>query len=350
MADAPHPSNETPRFLRALRGEKIWPPPVWLMRQAGRYLPEYREVRKQAGSFLDLCYNPDLAVEVTLQPIRRYGFDAAILFADILLVPHALGQGVSFREGEGPVLEPPVTAETFASLSLDGLHQHLDPVYQTVRGLRAALPQATALIGFAGAPWTVATYMLAGGGTRAPADLRLIGYQSPGFVTDLIDLLTEATAAYLLKQIEAGAQAIQIFDTWAGGLPEPLFDRLCVDPVRRISEAIKSASPHTPIIAFPRGAGSLYGRVAGLDTVDAVSLDVGVDLKWARDVIEPHAVLQGNLDPLALLAETPIFEAEIERVLTAMREARFVFNLGHGIVPQTSPDRVAELVERIRAS
>jgi len=343
-------SPEAPKFLRALKGEAVWPPPMWLMRQAGRYLPEYRATRTQAGSFLDLCYAPDLATEVTLQPIRRYGFDAAILFADILLIPHALGQDLSFREGEGPVLAPEIGPETIGRLSLDGLHDRLAPVYETVAQLRAALAPETALIGFAGAPWTVATYMMAGGGSRTPADLRTAAYQHPGFLSDLIELLTTATTAYLMRQIEAGAQAIQIFDTWAGGLPEPVFETLCVHPVARISRELKRAHPEIPVIAFPRGAGALYARVAGLESIDAVSLDVGVPVAWAREALEPLAVLQGNLDPLCLLGDEDLFRAETGRLLKAARGGKYIFNLGHGVVPQTSPERVAELVRLVRAS
>ncbi|MEM9751079.1 MAG: uroporphyrinogen decarboxylase [Pseudomonadota bacterium] len=335
-------------FMRALKGEAVWPPPVWLMRQAGRYLLEYRATRAEAGSFLDLCYNPELATEVTLQPIRRYGFDAAILFADILLVPQAVGQTLTFEAGEGPVLSPPLDPEGLKSLSLDGMHDQLSPIYETVKLLRERLPHETPLIGFAGAPWTVATYMIAGRGTKAPADLRVNAYRHPGFVEALIELLTEATTAYLVRQIEAGVQAVQLFDTWAGGLPPELFQRFCVAPVAAISAALKKDYPDIPIIAFPRGAGPAYRDVAALPTIDAVGLDVSVPLQWAKEYLAPHGAIQGNLDPLALLGEEAELVRAVEAVLEGLKGAPAIFNLGHGITPEASPEAVSALLRVIR--
>jgi uroporphyrinogen decarboxylase len=342
-------------LIRALKGETLKKsPPIWLMRQAGRYLPEYRETRAAAGSFLELCYNPVLATEVTLQPIRRFGLDAAILFSDILVVADALGQKVGFEEGRGPVLEALKDGKDLAQLGLGRFHEHLGPVYETVSRIRAALPAETALIGFAGAPWTVAAYMVEGGGSKEFHVARTFARREPAAFGALIGLLTEATAEHLLAQIRAGAEAVQLFDSWAGLLPEPEFERWCAAPVARIAARIKESHPDVPVIAFPRGAGVLYRRLAGVDAVDALSLDTTVPLAWAVEALGPACVLQGNLDPVALLVGGGALRAETERIVRALGSGSpaprpFVFNLGHGVLPETDPAHVAALVERVRS-
>lgn len=339
----------TKPFLRALAGETITPPPFWLMRQAGRYLPEYRATRTQAGSFLDLCYNPDLAVEVTLQPLRRYGFDAAILFSDILVVPDGLGQGVAFKEGEGPVLTPIRSARDLDGLDISGLHDRMAPVYATVAGLSKAIPATTALIGFSGAPWTVATYMIEGGGSKDFSQAKKLMWAEPETFARLMDLLIEATGQYLIRQIDAGAEAIQIFDTWAGALPETEFRRWVIEPARRLVERIHSERPGVPVIGFPRGAGILYEAYVTETKVDGVSLDSSVPLDWAARVLQPKCTVQGNLDPILLVAGGDALDAGIDRVLNTLGKGPFIFNLGHGIIPPTPPENVARLAERVKA-
>ncbi|TNC94338.1 MAG: uroporphyrinogen decarboxylase [Stygiobacter sp.] len=339
----------TKPFLRALAGETITPPPFWLMRQAGRYLPEYRATRTQAGSFLDLCYNPELAVEVTLQPLRRYGFDAAILFSDILVIPDGLGQGVAFKEGEGPVLTPIRSARDLDGLDLSGLHDRMAPVYATVAGLSKAIPATTALIGFSGAPWTVATYMIEGGGSKDFSQAKKLMWAEPETFARLMELLIEATGQYLIRQIDAGAEAIQIFDTWAGALPETEFRKWVIEPARRLVERIHSERPGIPVIGFPRGAGILYEAYVTETKVDGVSLDSSVPLDWAARVLQPKCTVQGNLDPILLVAGGDALDAGIDRVLNALGKGPFIFNLGHGIIPPTPPENVARLAERVKA-
>ncbi|CCG41643.1 uroporphyrinogen decarboxylase [Magnetospirillum molischianum] len=341
-------SNSTKRFLRALSGETLTPPPFWLMRQAGRYLPEYRATRTQAGSFLDLCYTPDLAVEVTLQPLRRYGFDAAILFSDILVVPDALGQKVSFKEGEGPVLPPIRSAADLDRLNLSGFHQHLAPVYATMAGLAKSIPSTTALIGFAGAPWTVATYMIEGSGSKDFPNAKGMMFSQPELFARLMALLTQATGDYLIRQIDNGAEVIQIFDTWAGALPEEQFDAWVIAPTRALVERIRAERPGVPVIGFPRGAGVLYKRYVTETKVNGVSIDSSVPLDWAAAELQPHCTVQGNLDPLLLVAGGEALDAGIDRVLTKLGKGPFIFNLGHGIVPPTPPENVARLAERVK--
>lgn len=324
------------------------PPPMWLMRQAGRYLPEYREVRRNVGGFLDLCYTPELAVEVTLQPIRRYGFDAAILFSDILVIPDALGQAVRFEEGEGPKLHPLRKVDDLGKLSLERLHDHLAPVYETVRRLSAELPGETALIGFAGAPWTVATYMVEGGGSRDFVNARGWGLHDPEGFSQLIELVTEATTAYLCRQVEEGAEVLQIFDSWAGVLSEGEFERWVIGPTTRIVSNVKDRHPDVPIIGFPRGAGILYESYVAETGVDAVSLDSTMPLGWASTHLQGRVALQGNLDPLLLLGGGEPMEREARRILGILGSGPFVFNLGHGIIKETPPDHVARLVEIVR--
>jgi uroporphyrinogen decarboxylase len=335
-------------MLRALAGETLNPPPLWLMRQAGRYLPEYRKLRAGAGSFLELCFTPDLAVEVTLQPIRRFAFDAAILFSDILVVPHALGQALSFREGEGPVLAPVRTADDVARLRPEGLHETLAPVYETVRRLAVALPDGVALIGFAGAPWTVATYMVEGGTSRDFHHAKLWAYRDPAGFARLIDRLVDATTGYLLRQVEAGAEILQLFDSWAGVLPEAQFGRWVIEPTRRIVSAVRGVHPDIPIIGFPRGAGALYPRYFTETGVTAVSLDTAVPAGWAREALQAIGPVQGNLDPLALVAGGDAMAKATADILASFGSGPFIFNLGHGIVPETPPEHVAELIALVR--
>jgi len=322
---------------------------MWLMRQAGRYLPEYRKTRATAKNFLDFCYTPDLAVEVTLQPLRRYDFDAAILFSDILVIPDALGQKVEFVTGQGPQLEP-ITCEAQLEATLDSsrLHDHLEPVYKTVSRLSKEIPEATALIGFAGAPWTVATYMVEGKGSKDYAEVRAIAYQDPVFFQRLIDMLVEATAKYLIEQVHRGAECLQLFDSWAGVLSEKQFYKWSIEPMARIVERVKAVHPDTPIIGFPRGAGPLYEAYIRETKVDGIGLDHTVPLEWARDVLQPLATVQGTLDNLLLVAGGAEMDAEVKRILEILGDGPFIFNLGHGIVPQTPPEHVERLCQLVR--
>jgi uroporphyrinogen decarboxylase len=339
------------RLLRALRGESLTPPPIWLMRQAGRYLPEYREVRAKAGDFLSLCYTPTAAAEVTLQPIRRFGFDAAIVFADILLVPHALGIGLRFEEGEGPKLDPVRDRAGLARLGeAAGAAAKLAPVYETLALVRAKLPREVSLIGFAGAPWTVATYVVEGGGSSDQAAAKLWAYRDAEGFAQLIDRLTEATIVYLIRQIEAGADVVQIFESWASGLPEAMFERLCIAPTARIVAALKTRHPTVPVIGFPRGCGALAARYAAETGIDALGLDTSQPIGWMRTQLKRPVALQGNLDPLALAAGGAALERGVADILDAARGTPFVFNLGHGIIPQTDPAHVQRLVELVRGA
>lgn len=334
------------RLIRVLRGESLSPAPIWLMRQAGRYLPEYRELRKQAGSFLHLCYNPDLAVEVTLQPIRRFGFDAAILFSDILVVPHALGRDLRFEEGVGPLMTP-IDAAGIAAIERVSFHQRLTPVYETVGRLRKELAQETALIGFCGAPWTVATYMIAGRGTPDQAPARLFAYSQREAFDALIALLAEVSAEYLLKQIEAGADAVQIFDSWAGVLGEAEFEAFCARPVAAMVARIRERYPDVPVIGFPKGAGSLYDSYRQATGVSALGLDWSVPMSQAVRLQRQGAV-QGNLDPLRLVAGGDALRQGVDAVLEALSGGPLVFNLGHGITPETPIGHVEEMIARVR--
>lgn len=341
-------------FLQALSGVKTPRPPIWLMRQAGRYLPEYRAMRATAGGFLDLCYNPPMASEVTLQPIRRFGFDAAILFSDILVIPHALGQNVWFAEGEGPRLDPILNSDGLARLGPADDISKLDPVLETVRLVRERLAVetggATALIGFCGAPWTVASYMIAGKGTPDQAPIRLVAYQDADFLQALIDLLVETSAKYLVAQIDAGAQAVQIFESFGGALPPALFQRWCYDPVVRLVRSVKSQRPEARIIVFARGVGDNLTRFTDVDEVDAIGLDWGVDIEWAARNVQPKKPVQGNLDPLALMAGGREMADSIDRILETFSTGPHIFNLGHGIQPATPISHVEELVHRVKSS
>jgi len=340
----------TKPLLRVLAGEAVWPPPMWLMRQAGRYLPEYRAIRGQAGDFISLCTNPALAAEVTLQPIRRYGFDAAILFSDILMLPWALGYGLAFKEGEGPVLPRLTTAADVAALDPSRVAKAITPILETVQRTKAGLDDDTTLIGFAGSPFTVACYMGEGGGSQDVARIRGMAHGQPELFGSLIDVLVDSTVEYVSAQIDAGADVAMLFDSWAGVLSPLLFARYVTDPTRRIVDALRARHPGTPIIGFPRLAGVQVGAYAAATGVDAVALDTGADLHVATGLVPATIATQGNLDPLALVAGGAALEAEARGVLDAVRGRPHIFNLGHGIVPQTSPDHVAALVAQVRAA
>lgn len=343
-------STEGRKLLSVLAGEAIWPPPVWLMRQAGRYLPEYREVRATAGGFLDLCYNPALAAEVTLQPIRRYAFDAAILFSDILVVPDALGQAVRFAEGEGPRLDPITDAAGLSRLDLGATDEKFSRVCETVQRLRQDLPSEVTLIGFCGAPWTVATYMVGGQGSSDQAAARTLAYRDRATFTRLIDIVTDASIDYLDRQVRAGADCLQIFDSWAGNLPDGEFDAWVVAPTRRIAAELKRRHPSVPIIGFPRGAGTSAERYVQQTAVEGLGCDTAMPLQQMRALSEATSVaVQGNLDPLLLATGGPALEARARENLEALKGVPFIFNLGHGIIPQTPPENVARLIDLIRA-
>ena len=336
------------RFLRVFKEGPLEPPPFWLMRQAGRYLPEYRAVRAKTGSFLEFCYTPELAVEATLQPLRRYAMDAAIMFCDILVIPDALGQKVEFREGQGPVLEPIQSASDVEKLSRQRLDGHLQPVYETIRELGRRIPENTALIGFAGAPWTVATYMVEGKGGTDFSKVRRWALEDPDSFSKLMDLLVEATSEYLLNQVGNGAEALQIFDSWAGILDESGFRRWVIEPTAAVVRSVRKVFPDTPIIGFPKGAGARYVEYGTGTGVDGLSLDSGIPVDWAARELQGKHVLQGNLDNLLLLKGGAVMEREAERILGVLGNGPFVFNLGHGILPETPPENVARLAEVIR--
>ncbi len=341
-------NSEERVVLDVLRGKTVFPPPVWMMRQAGRYLPEYRETRKRAGGFLDLCYNPDLAVEVTLQPIRRFGFDASILFSDILVVPHALGRDLRFEEGRGPLMTP-IRAEEIDGLDGEMFHVNLSPVYETVTRLRAELPEKTTLIGFCGAPWTVATYMIAGHGTPDQAPARHFFYRHPEEMKRLLRQLADWSAAYLIRQIEAGADAVQIFDSWAGMLDEKGFAACCIEPVARIVSQVKAAHPDVPVIAFPKGAGSRYEGFRAATGADALGLDWTVPLSQAKRLQKEGAV-QGNLDPQRLVVGGKALSDGVASILSGLGDGPLVFNLGHGITPETPIAHVEQMLAAIRGA
>ncbi len=334
------------KIVEVLKGQTLTPPPVWLMRQAGRYLPEYRETRATAGSFLDLCYTPDLAVEVTLQPIRRYGFDAAILFSDILVIPDALKRNVRFVQGEGPQMDPIDTAGIQA-LDGEGVLAHLAPVMETVRRLRRDLPEETTLLGFCGAPWTVATYMIAGHGTPDQAPARLFAYRHPQAFERLLSMLAEISAEYLIAQIDAGADAVQIFDSWAGVLGEKEFEAYAVKPVARMIEIVRRQRPQAKIIAFAKGAGLNLKSYRQKTGADAIGLDWSVPLSFAAE-LQKDGPVQGNLDPMRVVAGGRSLEDGIDAILEALGHGPLIFNLGHGITPEANPDHVTRLIERVR--
>jgi len=341
--------TEKKTLLRALAGETLPTPPVWLMRQAGRYLPEYRATRAQAGDFLSLCYNPELAAEVTLQPIRRYGFDASILFADILLIPDALGADLWFVTGEGPRLSTITGPEGLAKLKgKDDIHDHLAPVYETVKILASELPKETTLIGFAGAPWTVATYMIAGRGTPDQAPAHKLREEDPATFDALMDLLTAATIEYLSMQVEAGAEVVKIFDSWAGSLKGDAFIRYALEPAKTITQEMKRRFPDLPVIAFPREAGDAYVGFAKAVGADCLAIDTKVDVNWAAKTLQTDGCVQGNLDPKHMITGGEALVSETRRIVDALKGGPHIFNLGHGITPEADPENVHLLLETIR--
>jgi uroporphyrinogen decarboxylase len=335
------------KFIQTLQGEAVWPPPVWLMRQAGRYLPEYRAVRAQAGDFISLCLNPSLAAEVTLQPIRKFGFDAAILFSDILILPMALGQGLRFAEGEGPRLPPLEDSGTLRLESAPGIYA---PVLETVSRVRAALPKETALIGFAGGPATVACYMLDGQGGGDFPRTRRLAYEYPGFVEAVLDTLTEATITYLQGQVDAGADCVMLFESWAGIFPASQFRKFVIAPNKRIVTALKQKNPGLKIIGFPRLAGLMLSEYVVESGVDAVGLDTVTDIRAAQAACPENTIFQGNLDPLLLKLGGKPMEDAVHDLLLAVRGRPHIFNLGHGITPDVPEENVARLMEMIRAA
>jgi uroporphyrinogen decarboxylase len=340
-------------LLRVLAGEQAWPPPLWLMRQAGRYLPEYRAVRARAGDFVTLCTTPELAAEVTLQPIRRYGFDAAILFSDILMVPWAMGQPLRFAEGEGPLLQPVRDAASIGALRATGVAERAAPIMETMDRVRAALDAEaprTALIGFAGSPFTVACYMVEGRGSRDFATPRAMAHADPALFGRLIRMLVEATAEYLVAQAEAGAEALMLFDSWAGLLPPAQFRRWVIEPNAALVRLLRKRLPTDfPLIGFPRLAGPMLAEFAQRVGVQAVGMDTAMDPRWAAAAVADAVALQGNLDPLALIAGGPALEVETRAILGAMRGRPFIFNLGHGIEKTTPPEHVSALVRLVRS-
>ena len=342
-------SEATKPILEVLSGNRQKVPPVWFMRQAGRYLPEYRAVRERAGSFLKLCFTPDLAAEISLQPIRRFGFDAAILLSDNLVVPHALGRRVSFETGEGPRLEP-LDISDIGALRTEADAAILVPVYEAVRLVKPKLPPRVALLGFCGAPWTVATYMIAGRGTPDQAPARTFAYREPEAFARLIEILIGVSSHYLVEQIRAGAEAVQIFDTLAGVLPPREFERWCVAPVRKMAVNVRREIPDAKIIGFPRGCGASLATYLDQVPVNAVGLDWAADPAFVHEHVRGRAAVQGNLDPLVLLAGGEALDRAIDDVLANYAEGPFIFNLGHGILPETPVMHVEQTLQRIRLS
>jgi uroporphyrinogen decarboxylase len=335
--------------MDVLSGHSLPVPPLWMMRQAGRYLPEYRALRARAGGFLDLCFTPEFAAEVTLQPIRRFGFDAAIIFSDILVIPYALGRSVRFEVGEGPRLDPLDTPEKVETLAASADFTKLQPVYEALRRVRRELDPTIALIGFCGAPWTVATYMVAGQGTPDQAPARMLAYRHPDAFAKIIDALVQNSIQYLVGQLEAGADALQIFDTWAGVLPPREFQRWSVGPTKRIVEGVRAQVPDAKIIGFPRGAGALLPYYVEATGVDAVSIDWAAEPQLIRERVQTKVAVQGNLDPLALIAGGAALDRAIDDVLANYGQGRLIFNLGHGIQPETPIAHVERMVKRVRA-
>ena len=344
----PAPAVSTKPLLRVLAGETLKRPPFWLMRQAGRYLPEYREIREKSANFLDFCYSPSLAAEATLQPVRRFTTDGAIIFSDILVIPDALGQKVEFITGRGPVLEPLGSASEI-DLDVGKLKEYLNPVYKTLSMVRASLDEEVALIGFAGAPWTLACYMVEGGPSPDFGTLRAWTYERRGELEDLMDLLVEAISTHLIAQVEAGANVLQLFDSWAGILPEREFDRWSITPTAKIVRKVKEACADVPIIGFPNRSGFLYKDYAAKSGVDGVSIDASVPLDWAARELQGRCAVQGNLDPYLLLAGGEALAEEVERILSVLGGGRFIFNLGHGVLPKTPPAHVAAVADQVRA-
>ena len=339
-------SGPTKPLLTVLRGGKTERKPVWLMRQAGRYLPEYRALRADKGGFLELVYDSEAAAEVTLQPIRRFGFDGAILFSDILIVPYALGQDLAFEAGEGPRLSPPLAEADFRALS--PVPERLEPIYRTVENVKAALPPETTLLGFAGSPWTVATYMVAGRGSKEQAEARRFAYRDPAKFAEVIDAVSAMTVDYLSGQIRAGAEAVQLFDSWAGSLAPAQFERWVIEPTAAIVDALKRLHPDVPVIGFPKGAGGKLPAYARETGVDAIGIDETVDPAWAHASLPDGLPVQGNLDPLALIAGGEALANAVQHILSAFEGRPHVFNLGHGILQDTPIPHVEQLLELVR--
>ncbi len=333
-------------LIRVLKGERIEPTPMWLMRQAGRYLPEYRALRAEKGGFLELVYDSDAAAEITLQPIDRFGFDGAILFSDILIVPHALGQDLAFEAGEGPRLSPPLVDALLDSL--EAVPQRLSPIYATVEKVKARLPAETALLGFAGSPWTVATYMVAGRGSKEQAEARRYAYRDPGAFGAIIEKVAAMTVDYLSGQIEAGAEAVQLFDSWSGSLAPSQFERWVIAPTARIVADLKARHPDVPVIGFPKGAGAKLPAYARETGIDAIGVDETQDPVWAAAQLPAGMPVQGNLDPLALITGGAALEQAVSAILDAFRDRPHVFNLGHGILPDAPIAHVERLIELVR--
>ena len=346
----PNQKKITKKMLVTLNGQQTNTPPLWLMRQAGRHLKEYLKIRAKAKNFLEFCYTPDLTIEATLQPIRRYGFDAAILFSDILVIPDALGQQVDFVPGTGPKLEAISSFDELEKLSKDRLHDRLSPVYEAIGQICCELPEETVLIGFAGAPWTIATYVVEGGGSKDYQKTRKWAYDAPDEFGVLIDILIDATADHLIRQIESGVEVVQLFDSWAGVLPPSQFDKWSIEPAKKIITRIRAKHPDIPIIGFPRGAGLLYQRFVQETGVNAISIDATVPVTWAAKNLQPYCAVQGNLDNLALLTGGPAMEAEVAHILAAFADGPFIFNLGHGILPETPVPHVKRLIELVRGT
>jgi uroporphyrinogen decarboxylase len=343
--------NKDKKILRALAGERQETPPIWMMRQAGRYLPEYRATRAEAGDFLSLCYNSELAAEVTLQPIRRYGFDAAILFADILLLPQALGVDLWFETGEGPRMSTTTTADELAGLRATAdIHETLNPIYETVRILSRELPRETTLIGFAGAPWTVATYMIAGRGTKDQGPAHALKAENRAVFEGILERLTEATIEYLSKQIEAGAEVVKLFDSWAGSLKGEDFVKYALNPAAKITQALKQRHPGIPVIAFPREAGEGYVGFAKATGADCIAIDNSVSAEWVAQNVQPDSCVQGNLASSHMVTGGDDLIIETKRIVNALKGGPHIFNLGHGITPDANPDNVQIMINTIRNS
>lgn len=341
--------NKDKTILRALAGERQETPPIWMMRQAGRYLPEYRATRAEAGDFLSLCYNSELAAEVTLQPIRRYGFDAAILFADILLLPQALGVDLWFETGEGPRMSTTTTADELAGLRATGdIHETLNPIYETLRILSRELPRETTLIGFAGAPWTVATYMIAGRGTKDQGPAHALKSENRAVFEGLLERLTDSTIEYLSKQIEAGAEVVKLFDSWAGSLKGEDFVKYALTPAAKITQALKQRHPGIPVIAFPREAGDGYIGFAKATGADCVAIDNSVSAEWVAQNVQPDSCVQGNLASSHMVTGGDDLIAQTKHIVNALKNGPHIFNLGHGITPDANPDNVQIMIDTVR--
>ena len=349
----PYPASDTDNakpLLSVLGGNCAKIPPVWLMRQAGRYLAEYRALRARVPDFLTFCYTPDMAIEATLQPVKKYRFDAAILFSDILVIPDAMGQSVRFEEGVGPVLERLRDVADIERLQPARVHHHLAPVMRAVEGIAGGLDDRTTLIGFAGAPWTVALYMVEGRGGTEGETLRRWSYEDPLAIELLMDRLVEATSAYLIAQVRHGAEVLQLFDSWAGLVPDGFFERWIIAPTAQIIAEVRRVYPDIPIIGFPRNTGLKMEAYLHGTRVNGIGLDAGVPLEWARTCLQPHVAVQGNLDNQLLVVGGQVMDAAVDRICRILSDRPFIFNLGHGILPQTPAEHVARLVERIRKS